>query len=218
MESEDEVNEDEVLHSLLRHDLRNKLQVAIGYLQLLKDMDLPKEQKDFVKKSLKSLRDGNKLIEKVRTIRGVSEKEVNSVEVGKFIKRAIEESRKLSYNNISINYDEESCKVKGGPLLEHLFFNLISNSIKHADCDRIEINVNRNEEVCIVSVKDDGIGIPPKLQEELFEIGSKGGENAGYGLGLHLVEKIVDHYEGEIKIKRSDDGGSQFDVILNKVS
>lgn len=60
---------EEFLHSLLRHDLRNKAQIILGYLELLRDTGLTKEQLGFLDKAMKATREEVELIEKVRSMR-----------------------------------------------------------------------------------------------------------------------------------------------------
>ncbi|MFW5912894.1 MAG: response regulator [Candidatus Hadarchaeota archaeon] len=64
-----EKEREESLHADLRHDLRNKLQIVQGYLELMKDDGLTEEQEDFLEKSFENLREGAELIEEVRTFR-----------------------------------------------------------------------------------------------------------------------------------------------------
>lgn len=84
---------EELLHSLLRHDVRNKAQIAQGYHELLRDFELTEEAKRYVEKASDAVRGSIELIEKVRTLREIGEKEeVGEVSVGKAIKNAISES------------------------------------------------------------------------------------------------------------------------------
>lgn len=62
---------EDFLHSLLRHDLRNKIQIIQGYLELLEDSELSNKQKRFLDKSLTGTEESIDLIEKVRTLRNL---------------------------------------------------------------------------------------------------------------------------------------------------
>ncbi|KXB05233.1 hypothetical protein AKJ51_05230, partial [candidate division MSBL1 archaeon SCGC-AAA382A20] len=84
---------EEFLHSLLRHDVRNKAQVVQGYHELLKDYDLPGEAEEYVERANKTVQDSIDLIEKVRTLRKISEKdEIGEVNVGMTIKNVVSEN------------------------------------------------------------------------------------------------------------------------------
>ncbi len=84
----------EFLHSLLRHDLRNKIQIIQGYLQFLEDTDTSEEQEKFLKKAIKASRNGYDLIEEVRALRK-TKKDHKPIEinVGAIISKVIDENR-----------------------------------------------------------------------------------------------------------------------------
>ncbi|MFW6196984.1 MAG: ATP-binding protein [Thermoplasmatota archaeon] len=101
--------------------------------------------------------------------------------------------------------------------MDELVSNLIENSIKHSGCNRIRIEVTPREDEYIVTVKDDGKGIPDEAKEKIFERGFKEGENAGSGLGMYLVKEIVESYGGSVEVKDSELGGARFDVHLQRI-
>lgn len=208
----------EFLHSLLRHDLKNKVQIAKGYLKLMKDADMSEEYKRMLEKTEKAIDDSTDLIEKVRTLqKAEKENEIQELDVGSKVKKAIEKYEPFTSDlGIEIDSEKFECKIQGGPLLEELFANLIENSIQHSECERIKISARENEEECVVTVEDDGEGIPEDIKDRIFEEGFKKGEGAGSGLGLSLVKEIAESYGGTVKIRDSELGGARFDVHLKK--
>lgn len=208
----------EFLHSLLRHDVKNKTQVVEGYLHLLQDSNLTDPQAEFVEKALKATNEGQDILEKVKTLKEVKEEDTKNVNLKNPLTDAIESNRKLVENkNISIEWDENSCHVKGGPLLEELFFNIINNAVNHSGCSNIDISVSDEENNCCVFIEDDGVGIPDHDKDKVFDKGYRKGSKAGSGLGLHIAKTIVGNYGGNIKIKNSDMGGARFEISLKKV-
>ncbi len=206
------------LHSLLRHDVRNKAQIVQGYHELLLDCDMPEEAEDYVEKASKAVRDSIDLIEKVRTLREVGEKEeLGEVSIGSILDKVISESEsQADEKGIKIESGSLDCKVQGGPLLEELFSNLVENSIEHAGCRKILILGEETNEKFIVTVEDDGKGIPENKRDRIFEKGYKAGETSGSGLGLYLVKEIAESYGGSVEVKDSELGGVRFDVSLEK--
>ncbi len=207
---------EEFLHSLLRHDLRNKAQTTVGYLQLLKDTDISEKQRNLLKKALKSTQEGSKLIKKVRTLRKLEKEElIEQTNPNSLINEAITEHKeKAKEKEIEIQFEEFRCKVKGGPLLKELFSNLIENAIIHSNCDKIRITSSREGEECIITVEDDGNGIPDGEKEKIFTRGYKSERTGGSGLGMYLVKRIVKNYNGRIEAKDSDLNGARFDIFL----
>lgn len=104
---------------------------------------------------------------------------------------------------------------------EMVLRNLISNAIKHHDkaeghidisYERVEIN---NKEKHQFKVTDDGPGIPPELQTkamEMFQTLQSRDEVEGSGMGLAMVKKMVEKYEGGLKIESDGARGTTFVV------
>ncbi len=205
------------LHSLLRHDLKNKANVVRGYLEKVKDFDFPEEAESYLEEALETTIRERDLIEKVRNLRKLEEEDVGEVEIGRMLDQIFNKlEEKASEKGIELELDEVECKVRGGPLLEELFSNLIENSIAHSGCDRIRIMGESDGDECVVSVIDDGEGIPDEKKEKIFKREFKEGEESGFGLGLYLVKRIVDNYDGEIEVKDSENGGARFDIHFQK--
>ncbi len=207
------------LHSLLRHDVRNKSQIVQGYLELSKDYDLPEEVEEYLSRAEEATHDGIEIIEKVRTLRELTEEEGESeVEICSFIQNIIDTQENI-FEKITIELEcqKDEIKVQGGPLLEELFSNLIENAVKHGGCDKIKISVGEETDTSTVTIEDDGTGIPVENKDKVFEKGFKDKETGGSGLGLYLVKKIAKSYDGSVEVKDSKLGGTRFDVELQKV-
>ncbi len=210
---------EEFLHSLLRHDVGNKNQLIKGYLEMMKDYDLSDELRRFLEKAEGVLEDSSEIIGKVRKLRKIEEEEeISESSLNLVMEKVLSRYEdQLQEKGIDIKVDEDDCKVKGGTLMEELFSNLIENSIQHSDCDKIKICIKTEKNECIVTVEDDGDGVPDKLKDKIFEKGFKSGKNAGTGLGLYMVKEIARSYDGTVEVKDSEMGGVRFDVSLEKV-
>ncbi len=210
---------EEFLHSLLRHDVKNKAQIARGYLELLQKEDLPEKTKDYVEKMEKVCEEAVEIIEKVRKLRGIEkETEIGEVELREVVENVIKEHKdQLTEANVELNCQDHGHKVRGGPLLEELFSNILENAIRHSGCKKIRIHSHEQEGECIVTVEDDGCGIPKEDREKIFKKGYRKGEAGNSGLGLYLVKKIAENYRGSVKVRDSELGGARLDVHLKKI-
>ncbi len=211
---------EEFLHSLLRHELRNKIHVSKGNLELLKESSLSEDKKEFLDDAIESYEEGMDIIEKVRDLKKLGKDEVKEVLIGGgVLKRSVDQYRsEAEYKDIKIELDmnDVTAQVKGGELLPEVFSNLISNSIKHSYGDKIVVSVEENKDEVICKVEDDGMGIPAEKKDEIFEKGFTT-VNSSSGLGLFLVKDIVSHYGGSVEVKDSELGGARFDIHLQKV-
>ncbi|MGD0505402.1 MAG: ATP-binding protein [Steroidobacteraceae bacterium] len=103
-------------------------------------------------------------------------------------------------------------------LLSQLFSNLLSNAVKYSpDGALIEVAAAQEGAHVVVSIKDHGIGIPEGDQERVFERYFRGSNTSGIGgsgVGLSLVESIVDLHKGNISLESTEGKGSCFTLRL----
>lgn len=107
-----------------------------------------------------------------------------------------------------------------GSLLKQVIDNLLSNAIKFTPAKgEVTVRLSRQDDHVTLSVQDSGIGIPLKMQSQLFEKFTKArrpgvhAEKAS-GLGLSIVQKIVDIHRGKIYVASREHRGSTFTVEL----
>jgi len=124
--------------------------------------------------------------------------------------------------HISFSIPEKLPTVIGDEIrMQQLFQNLICNSIKYIDKKegKIEIGCTDENEHCIISIKDNGMGINPKYHHKIFEMFQTldtEEKNNTYGIGLSIVKKIVELFDGEIYLNSEEGIGSTFFVKLKK--
>ncbi len=209
-------NREEFLHSLLRHDVKNKTQVAEKYLDLLSDMELPEEAGEYVEKTARAVDEAGGIIEKVKKLSDISgEIDVGEIELSSVIDDVLDEyESELSERGINAEWTERSCRVFAGSLLKELFSNLVENAIRHSGCDIIRISSEEGEGKCVVTVEDDGSGIADEDKDKVFERGYGRGQYSKSGLGAFMAKKIAEEYGGSIEVKDSELGGAKFEVSL----
>ncbi|MGM0501018.1 MAG: MASE3 domain-containing protein [Bacillota bacterium] len=105
--------------------------------------------------------------------------------------------------------------------INQVFSNLIENAIKYSSTEaesEIIIEGWKEEERVVYTVADNGIGIAPADQDEIFVIFNRLGnqDDAGEGLGLSLVKKIIDRHHGDIWVESELGEGSKFFIALPK--
>ncbi len=209
---------EEFLHSILRHDLKNKIQISRGYLELLNDLDLPDDHNRYLNKSIDNFEEGMDIIKKVRKLRKVKDVEIKEVELDSIIDEIVDKYRPEAENNdmeLVKNIDSSEIKVKGGELLSEVFSNIVQNSIKHSNGNRIAVSLKETENDVICVIKDDGEGLNLNNYDKIFNKGFTTVKSSS-GLGLFLAKEITQKYDGDVQVEDSDMGGLRFDIILKK--
>jgi signal transduction histidine kinase len=107
-------------------------------------------------------------------------------------------------------------EVLGDGMLKSVFRNLLKNAIQHNNKEVPEVSVSATQEDDIVAVRiaDNGPGIPEERKETIFQQGEMGLDSEGTGLGLYLVETLVDRYDGSVYLEDNDSTGAVFVVEL----
>ena len=122
--------------------------------------------------------------------------------------------------NITINILSKLPKVKGDSTkFQQLFQNLISNAIKFNKEKKgiVEIDYMEKNAFHQFSIKDNGIGIAKKYHKQIFKIfESLNKSKDSSGIGLSIVKKIVDLYEGNIWLKSKPNIGTTFYFTIKK--
>ncbi len=101
--------------------------------------------------------------------------------------------------------------------VEQLLTNLLSNAIDATDAGgHIQVRIRRKDSSVVVSVQDDGAGIPREVQERIFERYYRGPDRCheGMGLGLYLSKGIVDAHGGRIWLESEPGRGTVFHFAL----
>ncbi len=207
------------LHELLRHDVLNKAQIVKGYLQFLEDEEVSREGKKYLDKSLNGTDEIIELIEKIRTLREAEEERTKKIDISAKIDEVIDNTKgQAAEKGIEIVKEvPEDCTVKAGPLIERVFSNIIENALQHSQGSKIKITGKREEEEVIFTIEDDGRGISDEDKKKIFRKHYTTDEERGTGLGMFLVETLIERYNGKIEVKDSELGGAKFVIHLQKV-
>src|SRR5690606_5766254 len=103
-------------------------------------------------------------------------------------------------------------------LVKNIITNLLSNAIKYSSPDStIDLSVEEKDNNLIITVADQGIGIPPEEQREIFKRFYRAQNAAnieGTGLGLNLVRKYLRLLHGSIDFTSTLNKGSVFTVTI----
>jgi len=104
--------------------------------------------------------------------------------------------------------------------LESALANLVDNAIKYSEPGgRIEVRIETDGDDIVLAVRDEGIGIPARDRERIFERfyrvdAARSRATGGTGLGLSIVRHVVENHQGRLELTSQEGEGSEFRLIL----
>lgn len=203
------------------HDLREPLRNISHYAQLLERHYAGDERaKEFVPFIVDGVSRANSLIDNLlRYSRAGGPGKRSAVKLNACVHWAL--------LNLQRAGQESGAQITCGDLPElvadesqmvQLFQNLLDNALKFRTSDppEIEISAEEGPEFCTVSVRDNGVGIEPRFQEQVFAPFKRlhGKQIPGTGLGLAICRKIVEGHGGRIWVESDGRHGSTFKFTL----
>ncbi|MHB1315485.1 MAG: sensor histidine kinase [Christensenellales bacterium] len=142
------------------------------------------------------------------------------------LKTVVESLQSLArLNQITLKLEiKNDITIMGDSLrLRQAFTNLIDNGLKYTGAGgEVKVSLRDEGRWAVISVKDNGIGIPEKEQKHIFERfyrvdKARSRYTGGTGLGLSIVKNIVTLHEGDISLSSREGVGSEFVVKLSRV-
>jgi signal transduction histidine kinase len=212
----------EVYDSLLRHDLGNDLQVITGFSEAVTSNVEDEETGEYARKIQQTARSAADLIDRVgdlvTTLERGGEPEVRPLEP---ILTDVVDVVDSQFESLTVEFEASAfdCQVFAGDLLDSIFTNVLSNAAVHND-GSVTVEVYAEEPTpgsVVVGFADDGVGVPPTVRDDIFEMGVKGPESDGTGLGLGLARALTESYGGQIDLRESESGGADVRVRLDRV-
>ncbi|RLM83732.1 PAS domain S-box protein [Halobellus sp. Atlit-38R] len=212
----------EILNQVVRHDIRNEMSVVTGWIDILAKY-VDDEGTDVLERVRHASQRVINLTEEARDYVEVVTEETTldlyPISLNCVLREEIA-TRREQYPNAAFNIsgDVPDVEVQANEMLSSTFRNLLNNAIKHnnSETPSIDIEVKQTEESVTVSIADNGPGIPDKQKEAVFGKGKKGFESSGTGIGLYVVNNLVDEFGGEVWIKDNEPTGSVAKVKLQR--
>ena len=209
--------------SNINHDLRNPLTAIIGYGDILNDVPPPAQ----IKKHADSIkRTGHLMLEMVNQLldsesmeSGIIVLEAKPVQIGPIVAdscQVLERTALLKGVDLTIEIDPAMPAMICDPVrLQEVLVNLIGNAVKYTHEGSVGVHVSRSENNGVrFEIRDTGIGIPAGDIDRIFERHHRvEGHRATYdgrGLGLSIVQELVETMGGTLGVKSAVREGSVF--------
>jgi PAS domain S-box-containing protein len=202
---------------ILTHDIRNTENVSNLYAELLADT-LDGEAAGYMEKLRRSINKSIEILSTVSTIRRIhrTSSGLKPIDLDAAIRGVIEE-----FPGSTIRYDRAHASVLADDLLSVIFNNLIGNAVKFGGPGAgIAVRVKEQDGKVLVSVEDTGPGVPDADKDAIFHRYEQKKRGVGEGLGLYLVQILVERYGGRVwvedRVPGSPGKGAMFRFTLRK--
>lgn len=213
-----------ILTRILEHDIRNDMTVVQGTGELLGELVDDPEQEEYVERILDNSEHVIELTETVstllETITGEEDPHLEPINVGRTLEAELRKAR-TSHEEATFEIDGQVpyVPVEANNMLSSVFSNLFNNAVQHNDTDEpaVEVRVEESDAHVVVSIADNGPGIPDERKETVFGRGEQGLDSSGTGIGLYLVNTLVSQYGGGVHVEDNEPRGAVFEVELVKI-
>jgi PAS domain S-box-containing protein len=216
--------------AMLAHELRNPLAPILNGLHIMRqdrsESPILKQARLIIERQVQNMvRLVDDLLDVSRITRGKIQLRKEQVELRVVIERAVENAKTIieaRRHTLSTSMPPEPIWLEGDPTrLEQIFTNLLTNAAKYTDPGgRIWLTVERQGPDVVVNVRDNGIGIAPKMLAQIFDLFTQADRaldrsQGGLGIGLTVVKRLVEMHGGVVNATSAGPGkGSEFSVRL----
>ena len=188
-----------MLGDLTRHDALNQLTALEGWLSLMDDAADVDSMRSYVPKARKSVRNLRNQLEFAVEYEQLGENEPGWIDMEAECEDLL---RTLDLGEVEVVCDIKGFEIFADPMFVKVFHNLFENALKHGKkVARIEVGAEESGETLLVTVQDDGEGIPGEDKERIFDKGF--GNNTG--LGLYMIRELVRY--GGMSIQETGEHG-----------
>jgi len=227
LEKEKELNEMKSRFvSIASHEFRTPLSAILSSTSLVEHYTKPEQEekrKKHVDRIKSSVRNLTSILDDFLSLEKLEQGKVeaHSIEFNlkEFIEDAIEEMEGMSkrkQQKINFHFTGEEEIHQDKKILRNVLLNLLSNAVKYSpEGKEIHVAAGVNDGKVILSVRDEGIGIPAEAQKNLFDkfFRAKNATNIqGTGLGLNIVKRYVELLDGTIGFTSKENVGTTFTV------
>jgi signal transduction histidine kinase len=216
--------------ALLAHELRNPLAPVVNAVNIMRmkesgDPDLLWCREVIERQAYQLTRLVDDLLDVSRITLGKIKLRPERLDIATAIAGAVEASRPLiesHHHEFVVTLPAHPVEVQGDlARLTQVVANLLNNAAKYQnELGRIELTVEQEEQDVVITVRDHGIGIPPQMLSEVFELFSQGERTldrsqGGLGIGLSLVKTVVEMHGGSVSASSDGvDRGSAFVIRI----
>jgi signal transduction histidine kinase len=207
--------------SSISHDLRHALAAVVANSEFLCDGRLTSTQREElyqeVRTGVNQMTDLiDSLLEFARTRESLNPTYASVVETVRRAMQAVRLHPRHQGTLIEINSNGQTTAWFDARKLERALYNLLLNACEAAPSreGRVQVTIGRTNSAVTIDVADNGPGIAEPIREKLFHPFVSFGKENGTGLGLTVVQKIVQDHGGQVLMERTPDARTVFRITI----
>jgi signal transduction histidine kinase len=199
-----------MINKILRHDLANNNTAVMSAVKLYKRQ----KDEEFLDAIIQKAKSSLELIERMKQLEKITASSgiLKPVNIPEIVKRV-----RLKYPAIEWHIQGQGTAYANEALLS-VIDNLIENSVTHGEATRIDISIQairiHDQPFVEIRVADNGSGISDTIKNRIFDEEFSFGPRARTGLGLYIVKKNIELYQGQIEVEDNSPSGT---VMILKI-
>jgi signal transduction histidine kinase len=204
----------------IAHEFRNGLATIHGYSRLIDPDELPPRYRPYVEGIRQETDAMRSIITKFLNFARPEQIAFSRVDLGGIVRRAVDDLRVELPPEARLEVHGSFGEVDGDEvLLRQVVGNLVRNAVEACEgagavpAVTIEGRVDVEHQTCVMTVDDNGPGVPADARERIFQPFYTT-RDRGTGLGLAIVQKLVVLHNGRITVQDSAGGGARLQVVL----
>ncbi len=220
---------DEMKNTFLQavsHDLRTPLAAILGLAVTMEREEVQLDEADMRDMSRRIAQNARKLDRLVndlldldRLSRGIIEPTLRPIDVGELVRLLVSEFDLGAGRTLTVDVEPVTIPVDAAKV-ERIVENLLANTGRHTPSDaKVWVRVAPLEGGVLITVEDDGAGVPADVREHIFEPFRQGPgapeHSPGVGVGLTLVARFAELHGGRAWVDEREGGGASFNVFLS---
>jgi len=209
----------DILNQVLRHDIRNDLQLILAYTEMVADTIDHEEAETHLQTVYENAEHAVDLTKVAREMAAVmlsADHELEPISIRSVVTGEVEQIREAYPEaNIITASEIEPASVRANEMLNSVFRNLLKNAVQHNDkaVPTVAVSSEMKDDQIRIRVADNGPGVSDAAKEDIFGKGEKGLDSEGTGIGLYLVKSLVETYGGDVWVKDRESG----DAVANQL-
>jgi signal transduction histidine kinase len=201
--------------------LRHPLTAILAYAEFLAEVKLDEKRRSEFYREIRQAVD--QMTDQLNTLLEFSKARVvyrpAYEDVEELIRHAIRTVQaRPEYQSISFTSVHEGAKEAwfDANKLQRVLYNLLLNACEAVapESGRIALRSRQTPQGLEIRIADNGPGIPPEIRPQIFQPFATHGKHSGTGLGLTVVQKIVEEHGGEVGVEQTGPEGTVFRIVL----